>query len=323
MSKTPYNSLDSEDILAGHLSGIQQDINKIQNVLDMKTGTKSGHSLEPVADQDDLALRYRIYEATERNWLDSPVPSIYRNGLLVVTSEYILQAPYGTIVFHEQQNSNDNVTADFTHINNVSKIITDMNNTINTNSSNITQLIKPNNYAYLHVAGYYRTNNIINANIETSAPLDTNIMELSMFVVAETTTYDDMAIRCSYASAGSYARFGLYDDNGSLYPNNLLADGGQVEANVVGVKNFLVSLTLEPGIYWFATITSDNMAGWSFVEPSTLPQFGMDGSLVGSTAYGYEVSHDTATPLESIFPSGAGKRFIGSTRHPSIFLRKV
>lgn len=116
MAKTPYNSLKSEDILAGHISGLQTDINKIQEVLDMKTGTRSGHALEPVIDQDDPSLRYRIYEATERNWLESPAPTIYRNGSEVPSDEYILHAPYGVVVFHEQQNSNDSVTADFTHI---------------------------------------------------------------------------------------------------------------------------------------------------------------------------------------------------------------
>lgn len=98
----------------------------------MKTGTRSGHKLNPVADQDDPALRYRIYEATERNWLDTPEPVIYRNGVVVDASEYILQAPYGVVVFHEQQNSTDNITADFTHILGASNKIETLDNNIST-----------------------------------------------------------------------------------------------------------------------------------------------------------------------------------------------
>ena len=140
MAQTPYNSLKSEDILAGHISGLQTDINKIQNVLNMKTGTRSGHKLNPVADQDDPALRYRIYEATERNWLDTPAPVIYRNGVVVDTSEYILQAPYGVVVFHEQQNSTDNITADFTYVLGASTKIETIDNNISTVNQQISQL---------------------------------------------------------------------------------------------------------------------------------------------------------------------------------------
>jgi len=188
VAKTPYKDLESQDILSAHVSGLQHDMNKLQEFLNVQISNEFGHALIPVNDQNDPSLRYKIYEGSIRNWMDSPEPIIYRNGSVVNKGEYKLQAPYGVIIFIEQQNSNDTITADFDYINNSSKTINDMNNTIDINSSSITQLMKPNNYAYLHVAGYYRTNNIINTNIETSGALDTNIMVLSMFVVAETTT---------------------------------------------------------------------------------------------------------------------------------------
>jgi hypothetical protein len=140
MAKTPYKSLQSEDILSGHISGLQTDINKIQDVLDMKTSKRSGHKLNPVIDQEDPSLRYRIYEGTERNWLEEPQPIIYRNGEVVDVSEYTLYAPYGVVVFKEQQKSNDNITADFDYIEGQSSKIETIENDVSKNADNINQL---------------------------------------------------------------------------------------------------------------------------------------------------------------------------------------
>ena len=80
MAKTPYHDLSTQDILSAHISGLQHDIGKLQEVLDLQTAEVSGHELEPVNDQQDPALRYRIYEGSIRGWLENPSPVIYRNG---------------------------------------------------------------------------------------------------------------------------------------------------------------------------------------------------------------------------------------------------
>lgn len=140
MVNTPYKDLGSQDILSAHISGIQHDINKVQELLDMQTDSVEGHELVAVNDQDDPALRYRIYEGTIRNWLDDPKPVIYRNGSTVDENEYSLQSPYGVIVFHEQQSSGDEIVADFSYINSNSKTINDIENNINSIIDDVDEL---------------------------------------------------------------------------------------------------------------------------------------------------------------------------------------
>src|SRR5690554_4885602 len=111
LSKTPYRDLSSEAILSAHISGLQHDMNKIQEVLDMRTSSVTDHELKPVNDQEDASLRYRIYEGSIRNWLDNPAPSVYRNSSLVNPEEYIIEPAYGVVIFHEMQTPSDNITA--------------------------------------------------------------------------------------------------------------------------------------------------------------------------------------------------------------------
>ncbi|HEY8414989.1 MAG TPA: hypothetical protein VIK99_04380, partial [Thermaerobacter sp.] len=114
MAQTPFRDLGSVDILAAHVSGLQHAVNKIEQVLNMRTSSVTGHVLTPVTDQDDPALRYRIYEGSIRNWLEDPAPVIRRNGQVVPSSEYVLHPAYGVVVFHQQQAANAQITADFT-----------------------------------------------------------------------------------------------------------------------------------------------------------------------------------------------------------------
>src|SRR5690606_39359582 len=123
MAITPYRNLSSEDILAAHVSGLQHSVNKIELVLDMKTSQTTGHQLRPVDDQDDPSLRFRIYEGSIRGWLEEPEPIIYRNGSVVDPNDYVISPAHGVVVFHQQQASTDEITADFTHITAGSSVI--------------------------------------------------------------------------------------------------------------------------------------------------------------------------------------------------------
>jgi conjugal transfer/entry exclusion protein len=113
MAITPYRDLKTEDILAAHISGLQHSVNKIEEVLNMKTQIVINETLYPVTDQDDPSLRYRIYEGKIRGWLDNPAPVIYRNGEVVPASEYVISPGHGVVVFHQQQLSTDEISADF------------------------------------------------------------------------------------------------------------------------------------------------------------------------------------------------------------------
>lgn len=137
MAKTPYGKLGSQDILSAHLNGLQYGVNNVEEVLDMKTATKTGQVLQPVNDMDDPTLRYRIYEAGDRNWLTDPAPVIYRDGEPVNASEYEVQPAYGVVIFIVQQDTNATITADFTHVINGSTRIDGIEADIATNTEAI------------------------------------------------------------------------------------------------------------------------------------------------------------------------------------------
>ena len=123
MAKTPFVDLGSQNILSAHISGVQHSLNKVEEVLGMKTAAKTGHVLTAVADQADATLHNFIYEGSIRNWLNVPSPVVKRNGQIVPQNEYEIQPAYGVVVFNVQQDPADEITADFTHVTNDSSVI--------------------------------------------------------------------------------------------------------------------------------------------------------------------------------------------------------
>src|SRR5699024_11058224 len=113
MAHTPYKDLLSQDILSAHISGLAHSIIKIEKVLNMKT-KKESFSLSPVNDQDDFSYHYRIYEGTNRNWLDGYI--VKRDGKEVSSDEYEAQGEFGVVVFHENQTPNSNISVEATYI---------------------------------------------------------------------------------------------------------------------------------------------------------------------------------------------------------------
>lgn len=136
MANTPYNDLGTQDILSAHISGLAHSVNKIENVLNMKT-TSTTITLNPVTDQQDTSLRYRIYEGSIRNWTKF---TILRNNQIVDPAEYEAQGAFGVIVFHTQQQENDVVTAEITYIDESSTRLETIEGNVSTNSTNISTL---------------------------------------------------------------------------------------------------------------------------------------------------------------------------------------
>lgn len=133
MANTPYNDLGTQDILSAHISGLAHSINKIEKVLNMKTDTAT-ITLNPVTDQQDTSLRYRIYEGSIRNWTEF---TILRNNKVVDPAEYEAQGAFGVIVFHTQQKENDVVTAKITYIVDSSKRLETIENNVSINNKSI------------------------------------------------------------------------------------------------------------------------------------------------------------------------------------------
>lgn len=122
MSTTPFRSVTSREIYGADISGLQDAINRCEHVLELGTAVVTGHALTAVSDQASPTLHRRIYEGTIRGWLESPAPVIRRGGVIVPLGEYTLYAAQGTVVFHAQQPAGTSITADFTHVTNVSAL---------------------------------------------------------------------------------------------------------------------------------------------------------------------------------------------------------
>ncbi|WMV74973.1 hypothetical protein [Geobacillus thermodenitrificans] len=275
MAQTPYRDLTSQDILAAHISGLQHDINKMQAVLEMKTAQATGHVLTPVADQDDPTIRYRIYEGTIRNWLDNPTPVIYRNGVQVNPNEYEISPAHGVVVFHDQQNSNDTISADFTYITNTSAwrqsidgsigSIPTLQQTVNRHAqlfANNPSGVEP----FYPVSGTYvshfrRDYNPINsdgsANVNSHVPafrilVYGNTIDAFPFPVTTKTRFSKAAMKLNSASTDVPLRIGIYRDSG-LRPSELLFQSPVITIPAAGGWGMVdIDWELEPGFYWIA-----------------------------------------------------------------------
>ncbi|MED0662188.1 hypothetical protein [Geobacillus thermodenitrificans] len=275
MAQTPYHDLASQDILSAHISGLQHDINKMQAVLEMKTAQATGHVLTPVADQDDPTIRYRIYEGTIRNWLDNPAPVIYRNGVQVNPNEYEISPAHGVVVFHDQQNSNDTISADFTYITNTSAwrqnidgsigSIPTLQQTVNRHA----QLFANNPWGvepFYPVSGTYlshfrRDYNPINsdgsANVNSHVPafrilVYGNTIDAFPFPVTTKTRFSKAAMKLNSASTDVPLRIGIYRDSG-LRPSELLFQSPVITIPAAGGWGMVdIDWELEPGFYWIA-----------------------------------------------------------------------
>lgn len=275
MAQTPYHDLASQDILSAHISGLQHDINKMQAVLEMKTAQATGHVLTPVADQDDPTIRYRIYEGTIRNWLDNPAPVIYRNGVQVNPNEYEISPAHGVVVFHDQQNSNDTISADFTYITNTSAwrqsidgsigSIPTLQQTVNRHAqlfANNPSGVEP----FYPVSGTYvshfrRDYNPINsdgsANVNSHVPafrilVYGNTIDAFPFPVTTKTRFSKAAMKLNSASTDVPLRIGIYRDSG-LRPSELLFQSPVITIPAAGGWGMVdIDWELDPGFYWIA-----------------------------------------------------------------------
>lgn len=90
--------------------------------------------------------------------------------------------------------------------------------------------------------------------------------------IPNTVTVKSLNLSVTTGQTGGSARIGIYADNGAGYPGTLVAgsDAGALAATATAVvSNSSLSIVLNPGTYWFASI---------FTATSTFP------SVVGSTA---------------------------------------
>lgn len=335
MAKTPYGKLGSEEILSAHLNGIQRSVNNLEEVLNMKTANKTGMVLTPYVDMVDKAARNRIYEGLDSNWLYSPTPIVKRNGVVVDVAEYEIQAEYGVVIFHVQQDANDVITADYTHIVNQSTQIEDFESRIMTLEQSgggngfLNDLVK-------HYPGTYRSHGISPQNTVSSVLVLANSIDLFPFKVYESIICDMMGAQVATAGTGALTTFAVYTDNNG-YPGTLIAQTGTVDCSTVGWKEIAFSsgnITLNPGNYWIARFANSGIA-YNGLSPSgiypvpsappigtaTINNSGGLGAGVGGIRYAS--TFGTTGTFPATFPAvGSGPQYLERNAYASPWIRR-
>ncbi|PED63966.1 hypothetical protein [Priestia megaterium] len=246
MSTTPFQIISSTDILSAHINGLASSINKIEQVLNMKTATATGHTLNAVNDMDDSTLHYRIYEGTIRNWT---LFTVKRNGVEVSSSEYVSNSGFGAIVFNTQQLSTDVITVDITYITSDSQVIDDIN----------TKLLKRPFPALRPTSSWM--NNFVGGALTVAIDVLQQARTIDAFpiLITEPVTIDQMRIVTSASNTTSSTMvMGIYSDSNN-FPSTLIAQTASFDATTTGEHVQSLSsgdLTLQPGIYWLARYQS-------------------------------------------------------------------
>ena len=333
MAQTPFKRIESREIYGADISGLQDAINKMEAVLDMLTTSVTNHSLLAVSDQPEPALHRRIYEGTIRNWLETPVPVIRRDGVVVSPAEYILYAAQGMIVFNQQQALGVGITADFTHIRAESPLSGHVGAGGGVHSAashaaagfmSATDKVVFDAWSELYLSqrqiGRYMGSNITGGT-ETMT-VAANQVDVTNFYLPFTMTFDRIMVRVLTAVAGN-CRIGVYaSDPATFYPTIRLLNAGIVTTGTTGDRELTINLTLTRGWYWLARLhdAAPGLLGISGAAmPATMLRMPFDPAFSGFVT-NFRIARTYAEDLPELFPGGAIARTGGQA---AVFLRRA
>ena len=114
MPKTNWQDPGSSEVRSTHISGLQEAIGKIEDILDVQLQAETDIPLTEVYIKEDD--RYRIYQAPEgkRNWATSPAPVIKKNSVPISTG-FTIDYGGGAVIFSAPLSGTDTVTADVSY----------------------------------------------------------------------------------------------------------------------------------------------------------------------------------------------------------------
>jgi hypothetical protein len=114
MAKTNWQDPGSSEVRSTHISGLQDAVGKIEDVLDLKLQAETAVPLTEVYISE--LDRYRIYQAPagKRNWASTPSPVIKKNGV-VISSGFTIDYGGGAIIASPAATSTDTFTADVSY----------------------------------------------------------------------------------------------------------------------------------------------------------------------------------------------------------------
>jgi len=149
------------------------------------------------------------------------------------------------------------------------------------------------------VGQYYQADQLYGWSA-THTDFPANMLQATGYPVFRKMRFDKIGMRVLGAgAAGARFRIGVYDDK-DFYPNKLLVDSGELNAESTGDKIADIDLTLDVGRYWVAYLANDGTIDIPFQDHFLMTRY----VGVRSFACRYEISQ-TYGALPSTFPSGA------------------
>lgn len=106
-------------------------------------------------------------------------------------------------------------------------------------------------------SGYYSFGTVGNGATTTGASA-LDVMYARPFLVPVRRAFDRIGVNCTTGGTGTI-RFGIYADDGGQ-PGSLLLDAGTVTSTGTGAKEVTISQTLDPGVWWLATVAQGSAA---------------------------------------------------------------
>lgn len=157
-----------------------------------------------------------------------------------------------------------------------------------------------------------------NSTSLTNSGLTSDKLRAFPFVPSKDMTLDRIAFRVNSALAG-FARVGVYNDNGNLYPSSLIVDGGSIDTGTTGEKVSTISVPVLGGeLYWLAYSSSVSVSVRAIGTTDQWPILGWEGGLsFTAPGTGWDATFPYAA-LPAAYPAGAA---VYTAIAPVIFVR--
>jgi len=107
--------------------------------------------------------------------------------------------------------------------------------------------------AYHRSQLWYSSDTYSHGSTSTTLIVTPNVTRAQPFIIGKGFAIDTIQFEVTAALATSKCSVAIYDDNGSLYPNNLIVASADIDTSSTGLKTTPISATLnDNALYWLA-----------------------------------------------------------------------
>lgn len=153
------------------------------------------------------------------------------------------------------------------------------------------------------------------ANVSSAVALNT-VYAIPIYVPS-TVTIDRLSVQAQSSVGAATARLGIYSDNGSFKPGNLLLDGGSIATPAFNNYDITISQVLTGGnIYWFSSCNQGAAQVYAGANSTALRDFGRcifqqivhatSSTNIFTDGIGFNVGYLSGTTTTGALPASFG-----------------